>query len=330
MALTSKNSRNNKLKTHLAILQARAIHAKTSEDISVISKLIQEYSAKHQYSHNNSLLWLSLAIAGLVGGLSYWQQLHITQDTRFYMQVLSAITGCLTLILFYMRYAEIKRVGDAVYIRSVAINAGVVRDYQFDGRSYWKQLSGMFSLFNTGDESQTITTRYLGGMPGDEHQGPTPYTLFEFKYVRVTRSTNSKGGTRTSRSTHYKYGMLVQFSDFNFLSINVNRFPNKWDSSSRAFNKRFKVRCASEIQAAKFFDPKAVLAFVDEFSFIKSMDVTPSSVVCFELPKEIFPSKVKTPSLTNTTTFINSLETPHKLPALEQAQKLIAFINQNK
>lgn len=330
MALTQKNSRNSKLKAHLAILEARAIHAKSSEDISGIAKLIEDYSANNRYSHNNSLLWASLIFSIFVGALSFWQQLYITHDARFYMKAVSIITSLLTLVLFYMRYAEVKRVGDTVYIRSVAINAGVVRDYKFDGRSYWQQLKGMFSLFNAGDEGQTITARYLGGVPGNDNQAPTPYTLFEFKYVRVTRTQTSKGGTRTSRSTHYKYGMLVQFSDFNYVSMNVNRFPNKWDSSSRAFNKLFKVSCASEIHAAKFFDPKAVLAFVDDFSFIKSMDVTPSSVACFELSKDIFPTKVRTPSLGQAKAFVKALKTPQRLPALEQAQKLIAFINENK
>jgi hypothetical protein len=308
MTPQQKTSRNFALKQQLAILEARAIYAKTREDIQKIVSYIKDYSQSHQYKHNNSLLWLSLVFAALVGALSYWQPMDISSDTRFYMLVASGISALLTLILFYMRYAEVKRVGDSVYIRSVAINAGVVRDYRFDGKAYWKQLRGMFSLFNCGDEGQTITTRYLGGVQDKENE-----------YV-----------TTTSRTKHFKYGMLVQFSDFNYLSLNVRRFATKWDSASRLFNRKFTVYCRSELQAAKFFDPKAVLKFADEFAFLKSMDISSDSVACFELSKDVFPTKVRSPSLRNPEQFISALESPDKLPALEQAQKLIAFINENK
>jgi len=124
--------------------------------------------------------------------------------------------------------------------------------------------------------------------------------------------------------------MLVQFTHFNYISLNAKRFSEKWDSASRTFNKLFKVRCATEIQAAKFFNPKVVLAFADNFKFIKSMDVNAQSVACFELPKSIFPSQVKKPSLRKQADFVKQLQHPTQIPMLENAKNLLHFINQNK
>ena len=92
----------------------------------------------------------------------------------------------------------------------------------------------------------------------------------------------------------------------------------------------YKVRCASEIQAAKFFDPKVVLAFADKYSFIESMDVNAQSVACFELPKDVFPSQVKKPSLRKPIDFVQKLQQPTRIPMLEDAKSLIQFINENK
>ena len=89
-------------------------------------------------------------------------------------------------------------------------------------------------------------------------------------------------------------------------------------------------RFFSHLQAAKFFDPKVVLAFTDKYNFIKSMDVNAQSVACFELPKDVFPSQVKKPSLRKPTDFVQQLQQPTQIPMLEDAKSLIQFINENK
>lgn len=326
--LMQRTSRNKTLKEHLGELKAHAITAKSKDDISRVAQHISQFSKRNAYSFNHSLAIVGLGLALLSILLSFWTQMDLSYDQRIWMRIGGFIVGVACIANIWIRIASIKSIGDQLYVRAVAINAGMERDYAFNGKSYWQELKTIFPLFNCGDESQSITKRYLCGVDS------TPLTLFEFKYVNVStqHTTDSNGNSRTSktRSTHYKYGMLVQFSDFNYLSLNAKRFDTKWDSASRTFNKLYKVRCASEIQAAKFFDPKVVLAFTDKYNFIKSMDVNTQSVACFELPKDVFPTQVKKPSLRKPADFVQKLQQPTRIPMLEDAKRLIQFINENK
>lgn len=322
------NSRNKILKNHLGELKAHAVTAKTPDDIDKVAAHITRFSKTHNYKFNQTLALLGLFLSALALALSFWAQMDLSYDARIWLRILAGAVGLFCIVIVYMRFSSVKSTGDQLYVRAVAINAGIERDYEFNGKHYWKELRDIFSIFDCGDESQEITKRYLGGVD------TTPFTLFEFKYVKVTtsRTTDSNGNSRTSkkRTTHFKYGMLVQFTQFNFLSLNVRRFSQKWDSASRTFNKLFKVRCASEILAAKFFDPKVVLAFTDKFNYIKSLDVNPQSVACIELPKDIFPTHVKKPSLRKAANFVQQLQKPAQIPMLESAKELIQFINKNK
>ena len=323
-----QNSRNKTLKAHLGELKAHAITAKSKDDIDRVAQHISQFSQRSTYKFNHTLAIIGLVLAGLSSLLSFWAQMDFSYDQRIWMRIGGFVVGVVCLTNIWMRLASIQRIGDQLYVRAVAINAGIERDYSFNGKSYWRELKSLFPLFNCGEDSQSITKRYIGGVDS------TPFTLFEFKYVNVTThyTTDSNGNSRQSKSrnTIYKYGMLVQFDNFNYLCLNAKRFPGKWDSASRTFNKLFKVRCATEIQAAKFFDPKVVLAFADNFTFIKSMDVTRQSVACFELPKNIFPTQVKKPSLRKPTEFVQQLTHPTEIPLLEKAKNLIQFINENK
>jgi hypothetical protein len=323
-----ENSRNKTLKVHLGELKAHAITAKSKDDIDRLAQHISRFSKRSAYKFNHTLAITGLVLAALSSLLSFWGQMDLSYDQRIWMRIGGFVVGVVCLTNICLRLASIKRVGDQLYVRAVAINAGIERDYSFNGKSYWRELKSLFPLFNCGDDSQSITKRYLGGVDS------TPFTLFEFKYVNVTThyTTDSNGNSRQSKSrnTIYKYGMLVQFANFNYLCLNAKRFSAKWDSASRAFNKLFKVRCATEIQAAKFFGPKVVLAFADNFSFIKLMDVSPQSVACFELPKNIFPTQVKKPSLRKPSDFVQQLSHPAEIPMLEKAKNLIQFINENK
>ena len=326
--LMQRNSRNKTLKEHLGELKAHAIAAKSKDDINRVAQHISQFSRRNAYSFNHSLAIIGLGLAVLSILLSFWTQMDLSYEQRIWMRIVGFVIGLACIANIWIRIASVKHIGNQLYVRAVAINAGMERDYAFNGENYWQELKTIFPLFNCGDESQSITKRYLCGVDS------TPLTLFEFKYVNVStqHSTDNNGNSRTSKTktTHYKYGMLVQFIDFNYLSLNAKRFSVKWDSASRTFNKLFKVRCASEIQAAKFFDPKVVLAFTDQYNFIKSMDVNAQSVACFELPKDVFPTQVKKPSLRKPEDFVRQLEQPARIPMLEDAKRLIQFINENK
>jgi|GEM_PF-2494873 hypothetical protein len=323
-----QNSRNKILKAHLSELKAHAIMAKSKDDIDKVAQHILQFSQRSAYKFNHSLAIVGFVLAGLALLLSFWAQMDLSYAQRNWMRIGGFVIGLACIVNICLRFASVNSIGNQLYVRAVAIHAGIERDYSFDGKTYWRELKSIFPLFNCGDEGQKITKRYLGGVD------LTPFTLFEFKYVNVTTqySTDNNGNSRASKSksTIYKYGMLVQFTHFNYISLNAKRFSEKWDSASRTFNKLFKVRCATEIQAAKFFNPKVVLAFADNFKFIKSMDVNAQSVACFELPKSIFPSQVKKPSLRKQADFVKQLQHPTQIPMLENAKNLLHFINQNK
>jgi hypothetical protein len=323
-----KTSRNSRLKMHLAELRARATLAKSDADIKKAADIVKNFAVQTQYRFNHTWSYIAAVLGVVMFSLGTWAQLELNQSDKLWVQAGGVVLVVASLAVIFLRYKAIKDTGDALYVRAAAIQAGIERDYEFNAKEYWQQLASLFSLFNVGDEGQSITKRYLGGVDS------TPFTLFEFKYVNVTRSTStdSNGNTRTttSKQTHYKYGMIVQFEDFSYLSLNVRGLPEKWDSSSRRFNKLFKVRCASAMKAAKFFDPKTVLAFEDQFSFVKSLDVTSQSVVCIELPKEVFPTRMATPNLHKTDAYIKHLLAPAELPLLNGARDLIHCINEQK
>lgn len=324
----AKPSINAILKAHLADVEAHVRAAKNATDIKEIAAKIEKHAQGNEYKFNQTLPIIGFVLSGLFALFAWWEQISIRNDQRTMLLFIGGLIACICLTIIWSRFSRIKSVSVLTYVRAVAINANIERDYNYDGKSYWNELRQIFSLFNCGDEGQTITKRYLGRVE------QTPFTLFEFKYVDVSThtSTDGKGGSTTSkqRTTRYKFGMLVHFSDFNYVSINVKRFSNKWDSSSQRFNRLFKIRCASEIAAAKFFDPKTVLTFIDNFHFLESLELTAQSVACIELPKEVFPTQIKSPNLRDHELFIRHLRNPASIPLLEKSKELVQFINRQK
>ncbi|MBF7073117.1 hypothetical protein ISG33_06860 [Glaciecola sp. MH2013] len=325
-------SKNKNMKLQLAELRARAVLAKSEADIHKAADVISAFRSQSDYSFNHTWSYVGSILGCVMFMLAWWGQMDFNPSERLWVKAGGAVLAIGSLVVIYLRYKDVKTTGDDLYIRAAAIQAGIERDYDFNGKAYWQQLRSLFSMFDCGDEGQCITKRYLGGVDN------TPFTLFEFKYVKVRRShtTDSNGNSRTqkTRTTHYKYGMIVQFDNFNYLSLNTrnsaNGFNQKWDSSSHRFNKLFKVRCSSEVLAAKFFEPKVVLKFEDDFSFVKALDLTSQSVACIELPKEVFPTQMPTPSLKNTSEYLDMLRSPAQILLLERTKELIRFINEEK
>lgn len=351
----TKQSRNAQLKYHLAQLEAHAHAAKSQADITLITRKIEQYTNSTKSAHtnaykfNHTLPIIGLCLSLLCALLYVWDQMNISEDQRTFLLLFSVVSalGCIAIIL--SAYKRINAVSTLVYARAVAIKAGVERNYDYNPKQYWKELKGTFSLFDRGDEGQAIIKRYSGSIGGEvsgKIAGETtgeipreitgtgnsiPFTLIEFKYIDASsRAANSGGGLNTmqkQRTTHFRYALLTQFSEFNYLSVNVKRFTIKWDSTNSRFNKLFKIRCANELKAAKFFDPKTVLAFVDDYYFIKSIDVTSAGFVCIELPKDVFPSQVKSPSLKQHKQFLQQLNNPATVPLLEKSKELVQVIH---
>lgn len=318
-----KQSRNKHLKEHLALLEAHAHAAKKQADIGEIAAKVEAYASTNDYKFNNTLPIIGLGFAALCGLLYVWGQLNISDNQRFILFLICIVTGLGSLTLVVTRYSRIDAVSALLYARAVAIRAGIERDYSFNRKQYYQELRHIFSFFNNGDEGQTITKRYSGKID------KTDFTLLEFKYINTSKRSSSNSSQK-QRTTHYKYAMLTQFSHFNYLAVNVKKFDSKWDSTNSRFNKLFKIRGSNDILVAKFFDPKTVLAFVDNYSFVKAIDASSTSYACIEVPKEVFPSKVKSNSLRNSKQFIQDLYNPVSIPLLEKTKELVQLINKQQ
>ena len=322
---------NKELNQTLESLSAIAHTAKSDSDLKKAVTLIQKQIDARGFIHNNNLFWTLFAVSFLFVLLSMWHQMDFSFDTRQHLKLIFIPTGLSSLAFIWYRYLKVVNTGKRLYVRAVSIKAGVERLYDYDARSQWQRLAQTYGMFNDGDENQKISAMYQGEI-GQDDENKVPYRLFEFHYVDVSTriSTDSKGRTRThkTRTTRFKYGILAEFNNFNSISINRRSFSTKWDSASRAFNKNFKVRCINEMAAAKFFDPKTVLAFADDFHFLKSLEPSVDSVACLELPKDIFPTNVRSPSLRQASQFITELQSPRSIPMLEKCKALLHLIQQ--
>lgn len=322
---------NKELNQTLESISAIAHTAKSHSDVEKAITLIQKQRDGRGFIHNNTLYWAVFALSCLTVLLSIWQQMDFSIETRQNLKLIFIPIGLSSLAIIWFRYRKVVNTGKRLYVRAVSIKAGVERLYNFDARAEWRRLAQTYGMFNAGDEGQKISAMYQGEVgQGDDNK--VAYKLFEFRYVDVSThiSTDSNGRTRThkTKTTRFKYGILAEFKNFNSISINRRSFSTKWDSASRTFNKKFKVRCSNEMAAAKFFDPKTVLAFVDDFHFLKSLEPSIDSVVCLELPKDIFPTNIHSPSLRQTSQFINELQSPRSIPRLEKSKELLQLIQQ--
>ena len=212
-------------------------------------------------------------------------------------------------------------VGKSIITKSVEIFNGLEAK-EIDGRVLWSELKDKFPLFLRGDESQEIT-QYLQGVTD---KGVT-FHLFEFMYVNVdvTESEDNDGNkkTKTTRTIIRIYGLLTIIPNLSGFSVNTKRYKIKWTSTSKIFNKKFKVYCDSELNAAKFFTPSTVLKFEDHFNSLRSIDVRSDHYVCIETESGIIPSNVKAKRIKNTEEFLSQLENPKVLLLLNSSKELI-------
>ena len=279
---------STQLNNHFEEISKLSSLATTHEDILDISNKIRTFNAEHGYSYQQpyilSFLLLSIAIS-LVSFLSE------NQNVLIYSIVSSVIFAC----VFMFRGGKKKGVVNQLVFKSVEIKNKLVSQ-TFDGRELWRELSKKFPIFNCGDESQEITQLFSSSTnDGIEFQ------LYEFKYVDVeeVEEEDSDGNktTKEERTTYYVAGVITEIKDFQGITINSGRFKTKWNSASKNFNKRFKVKCDNEISAAKFFTPSTVLTFEDSYKDLLSLDVTEEGEICMSFNRQILPSTIKVKSI---------------------------------
>ncbi len=320
---------NEALKEHINKLNNLCKLAKTKDDIEGISSEVELYSKSGDYSLKQPVV-LTVQILSVIAIIItlvmsiYWGVKHeslpiIGWGGAFFLVVFRAI--------FLFRQSGIDGVGSEAYFKSVAIHNNLTEEYGLDGNKMWSDLRDEFPFFNVGDEDQEISRLYKG--KADDGTG---FSLFKFKYVEVKEEEeeDSDGNktTKTTRTTLYKYGCLVELTALNGITINSGRYREKWNSASKSFNNKFRVRCSDPIKAAKFFTPSVVLRFDDEFSVLNELDILENSKACVGLHKSVFPTNLKTPDINKTDVFISHMRNPKDLPALQKTKELIEYINE--
>lgn len=318
---------NTALENHLAELGSATLAATNQQDINAIAEKIQCFSASNKYQVSQPVIGTLTLICALAAPILFVLEAKRALFVDSSLILLTAAAALILSIIYFARRRKVKSIGNEIFYKSVAIANGLWQEYQFDGRQMWQELRKQFGFFKCGDEGQNIVSLYHGKTEDDKD-----FRLFKFKYVEVQEEEDedSDGNKtrRTTRTTHHKYGILTELPSFKGIVINAsNRHKEKWDSASRAFNKRFKIRCANPVEAAKFFTPSTVLKFEEEFSGIKSLDVHENNLACIGLQREVLPDSSKAPKLKNAENFVSMLLSPPQLTELNTAKSLISHIH---
>ncbi len=318
---------NSVLKEHLSKIETQCVAATSKSHIEELIAEIIEYSQSGSYSVKQPITKLIMGICLFILVITFFEPNRWGGDSFIPVVICAGGVLILSLLVFFGRKGKIRHTTDEVFYKATAIHNGLQQKYDFDGREMWSSLKNEFPFFNKGDEDQRISRLYEG-LANDG----TVFSLFEFEYVEVREEEeeDSDGNktTKETRTTYHDQGCIVEFSTFTGITINSNRYRDKWDSASKSFNKKFKVRCLNSVEAAKFFTPSAVLMFEDEFNILESLDVLENSKACIGVVKSVLPTNVKTQSIKNTDEFLEYLRTPQTLPSLESTKKLIAYINE--
>lgn len=130
--------------------------------------------------------------------------------------------------------------------------------------------------FRQGNHSNEIPRYASGLLPGPDAQ---PFTLFNYHYVNERRETYYENGRRKERTVydHFdRWGIFIAGMPalgFALTSYKNRVFPQRWDTSSIAFNRRHHITGASEVELAKLFQPANVLMFEQFFAGMREFDL---------------------------------------------------------
>lgn len=150
---------------------------------------------------------------------------------------------------------------DAIVLKDALLNNGL-KEISSKGRM--DQLLRAFREFNRGNDLKELVALYQGRHQGDVHQ--FDYELYHYHYIerRTETYTDSNGNTktRTRRTSYYRHGLLLDFPFARSLSLagdNRLRFKGEdYRTASNVFNRRFKVKVADQMVAARLLSPAVV------------------------------------------------------------------------
>ncbi|WP_086479592.1 DUF3137 domain-containing protein [Oceanospirillum sanctuarii] len=196
------------------------------------------------------------------------------------------------IVLFFLwRYLRArsnwrKPVSNRIFLLDTLFNNGI-DDISSQCADRYGQLYSRYADFKRGNDTRELLSLYQGHYKGDVHN--FDFQIYHFHYVvKTTRTTtDSDGNTRTTttRTSYYRHGLVLPFPFAQNLTLSndggVNGNGVKYQTASTVFNKIFKVRAGSEMDAARFLSP----AVIEKLSTLKEQVRRP--VVEFSYDKQL-------------------------------------------
>jgi hypothetical protein len=203
-----------------------------------------------------------------------------------------------------------------------------------------KELDRHFHEFNRGNDSRKIV--YFMSAPGDGDKIRQGYSLFQFHWVvreeRQVTDTDHNGHSTTKTETTYhhydRYGVMLEGS-YSGIQITSDapdgRYKRKYRPASVEFNRRYKIRCVEEMQAAKLLKPSVVIALDNAGAQLKSpnLEYGLNGHMCLTWANDPLNVRTVMRSKDSADELANIIEAGAKLPVLEEALQLISDIQRH-
>jgi hypothetical protein len=322
-------SHNKKLADFIAIIKSDCRDATCQDDMENIAKKIETHTqtSKLKYHHTNAFYIaafceIAAAIQWWVGE-NIWVAGYYLNDNLFYIIAMGCLglAGPIVLIKSYSSKRHlIQNVSNQLLLKSHLIH-NRLESSGYSDRDLRRSWKAEFMGFNRGDESRFINRYYTGSYDFEEIH--IDYELFRFHYVIVeirtittynTATKKNETRTETIRHSHYRYGIIMDFPYAQGLCISNEgyTYPEKWTTSSKQFNDKFKVTADQQMTCAKVLQPSVILKLIDEIGWLSDMtlEINRNSKLCLTcINSAILPSHEGI-TLTDTKKHLHALRYP--------------------
>jgi hypothetical protein len=203
-----------------------------------------------------------------------------------------------------------------------------------------KELDRHFHEFNRGNDSRKMV--YFMSAPGDGDKIRQGYSLFQFHWVvreeRQVTDTDHNGHSTTKTETTYhhydRYGVMLEgsYSGIQITSDSPSgRYKRKYRPASVEFNRRYKIRCVEEMQAAKLLKPSVVIALENVGDQLKNpnLEYGLNGQMCLTWSNDPLNVRTAMKSKDNPDELADIIEAGAKLPVLDNALQLVAEIQRH-
>lgn len=292
-------SHNRKVRNFLTDISNKINDIDDIGNVSDIIKEIKVFSQKTSLKFTYSHIWVTAIPLILIGCL----MLRIQRPFAIYWLMGSVAVSAILFICSYLQNHAflISKISEKLFSYCLFSQNSLKLEKEIsfsDGREMYENLRIRFHDFERGDEDQHISKLIEGECALQDIR--FTYQYYEFHYVEVEKhyTTDDDGKTTESesRSTRYRYGLLLSFPYAkNIILGSENRYKEKWTTASPEFNRYWKVSASDKMHIAKFLKPTMVLSLIElskAFSDV-IIEISYESVMCISLSEDLLKHKRK-------------------------------------